>query len=332
MFPLIGALAGAGGSIASALIGSNSAHDQAVSNYMIALMNYQAQQEQQFYQRSMAQNLMHKQDQGFTDAMGSRTHYEPGKGWVVDLSSDAAGLQGAQNAETLKEIANDQSVKRNILNRNAGRQADEGDYANAILSDMRNLRPTNPTNLYYSLLGEGSKGVNQAYDATQHSLSLDALRTRASNAGPILTSLARDRANSLSDMFMKARTNALSLAPQLDSEAKQNDANLYNMFASRAAAMPDVSFAPPNAAQSATAGGVQAMDNAQTGLGYLYNAASQKAPQFPYQPADYSRANAIGAAGSSISSALNNYSLQTQFGDILKGLRSTQGNQGSFTG
>lgn len=332
MFPLIGALAGAGGSIASALIGSNSAHDQAVSNYMIALLNYQQQQEQQFYQRSMAQNLMHKQDQGFTDAMGSRTHYVPGKGWVVDLSGDASGLQNAQNAETLKEIANDQSVKRNILNQNAGRQAGESDYAGAILNDMRNQRYTNPTNLYYSLVGEGAKGVNEAYDNTQHALSMDALRTRSSSAAPILYGLARDRAGALSDMFMKARSNALSLAPQLNSEATQNDANLYNMFATRAAAMPDVSFAPPNAGQSANASGIQAMDNAQTGLGYLYNAASQKAPQFPYQPADYSRANAIGAAGSSISSALNNYSLQTQFGDILKGLRSTQGNQGSFTG
>ncbi len=325
MFPLLGALAGVGGSIGSALIGSNAAHSQQVTNYMIALMNHQAQEEQQFYQRGMADKLMHKQDQGTTDAMGNATRYVPGKGWVTTLSDTGQGLQNAQVAEQGRQFA-DLQDKRRLMESNLGRQAGDADRADAYLNESRHQRYVNPTELYYSMLKDTAQGINEGYDKTEHGVATQALRSNTSNTGPIFAELARARGKDLSGAMTQAKSSAMTLAPQLNNEAVTNDNNLYNMFATRAGNMPDVSFTPPNVSQSAGAEGKAAMDNANLGLSFVNSAASAKAPQFPYMPADYSGANAFGAVGTSIGSAINNYNQQQQFGEILRGLR----NQGTF--
>lgn len=333
MFGLLGAGLGAAGSIGSAVIGANAQHEASVNNYMIALMNYYQRQREVMQARQEAARIEHRNDQGFTDARGNSTKFVPGQGWVATAAPAVKALQNRETSEQMQALGTDASVKRQQLLKNSERSSGEGDYANALMDQMRRQTRTNPDQLENTLRGAATQGVNRAYDDTQASLNTEALRTRSSNAGEMMKTLARSRASSLGDAMMGARMAALDKAPQLDAANKGSEANLYNMFASRASAMPDVAFQPSGVSDNASSMLGPAGKLAQAGQGYSFQAASMPGPRMPYQPADYGTANAVGAAGNALGGVFSNLNNQNNYNGLLEAIRSnTRQNQGSYAG
>lgn len=330
-FSILAGLAGAGGSIGSALIGSNAQHDAQVQNYMISLMNYYQRQREQFDAKQEAQRIEHKQDQGYTDAQGNRTHFVPGQGWVVDASPQTLALKGREDNERMLSLGHDATIKRQQLDKNSQREIGEGDYANALMDQIRRQGRTNPDYLENSLRGAGQEGVNRAYDDTQAGVTKQALRSRSSNAGEMIKSIARQRSDALKDADMGARQTALTLAPQIDAQASKQNNDLYQMFASRASVMPDVSFSPSGVGESANANLAGAAAAGNSGLAMGFKAASMDGPRFPYQPANLGPANAVGAIGSTMGSMFQNMGQQQGYSSLIDEIRkSTRSNSGDF--
>lgn len=331
VLPLIGAMAGAGGSIGAALIGANASNDASVTNYMIGLMNYYQRQREMFDAQSEARRTEHKQDQGFTDAQGNRTHYVPGQGWVVDLDPQVEALQQREMGERMQSLGHDQTIKRQQLDRNATRSIREGDHANALFDEMRRRPKTNPDELERSFFGEGAKATNRAFDDTAAAMSKQAVRTRSPHGGEILASLARKRSDALSDTAMSARGKALEMAPALDAAAGKEDANLYNMFATRASAMPDVSFAPSQLPEGANGNLQMAARLGNSSNEGRLKAAMMEGPRFPYQPPNYGTANAVGAIGTSLGSLFQQQNSNSGYNALLDEIRkSSRRNTGEF--
>lgn len=333
MFGLLGAGLGAAGSIGSAVIGANAQHEASVNNYMVALMNYYQRQREVQQAQMEASRIENKNNQGFTDARGNSTKYVPGQGWVATAAPDVKALQSRETNEQMQALGTDATIKRQQLLKNSQRSSGEGDYANALMDQMRRQLRTNPDQLENTLRGAATQGVNRAYDDTQAGVNQEALRTRSSNAGEAMKTLARSRSSSLGDAMMSARMASLDKAPAMDAANKGSEANLYNMFASRASAMPDVAFQPSGVSDSASSMLGPAGKLAQTGQGYSFQAASMPGPRMPYMPADYGTANAIGATGSSLGGVFTNLNNQNNYDGLLNAIRgNVRQNQGSYAG
>ncbi len=95
MIEILGALLGAGGSIAGGLMGAGAQEKAADQNWQINLLNYYARERER--QDRIRQAGIERRDRhlGSTDANGNRTHFVPGQGWVSELSSEGKAMNDA---------------------------------------------------------------------------------------------------------------------------------------------------------------------------------------------------------------------------------------------
>lgn len=103
VLPIIGALAGAAGSIGSALIGANAQSTATQYNWMANLYNLAQRRQERRESMDYADTLRREQQLGGTDAFGNRSYFKPGQGWVQELAPEQralmealVGLQGRQ--------------------------------------------------------------------------------------------------------------------------------------------------------------------------------------------------------------------------------------------
>jgi hypothetical protein len=292
---MVGGAFGAVGSIVAADIAAKAQRYSADMNWSIALMNYYAREREKFDAKIEASRIENKQNLGMTDAEGTRTKFVEGKGWVTEETPQKTALRSRANAEQMAQFT-DAALKRRQIEGTRSRQIAEGDYAHALFDEMRHRSPVTPTNLSNLLFNKQTTEANQAFKDTAAIGARHAMRT-GGDPGPIFREIGRAQAKAQGEAKTSADLQGMQLASSINAEDQKTKANLYNMFATRASAMPDVSFAAPGMDNSSL---MQAMKGGQEASQGGLKVAMMEGGRLPFVPPNYGNANlagAIGAAG-----------------------------------
>lgn len=300
-FTLISGILGAAGTIGGGIMGANAQDEAAKQNQMANMMNFYLRQQERFDQQRMAQRVLNDQYLGATDAQGNRTMFVPGRGWVTFKSQTGAALQGASDAEAHRQLAGDLPTKRAQMYKNLTRQNEEGAYADSLRDELQNTH-VDEGEIRREMLGNFLRGINQNYDDATNSAMRKSIRTGSSNTGQILASMARERAKSVGDAYASVGTQARSTAAALEGQKKSNLANLYNMFATRAGAMPGVTFQPQNV--NATADNLMKSFAGRAGAGEsaVISSAGKQGGSYDYIEPNMGWANAVSSGGQALGS------------------------------
>jgi hypothetical protein len=184
--------------------------------------------------------------------------------------------------------------------RNLAAQGDEGQYADALLTEMKRTQPRQPGDAAAIQNLISAEGINQGYDATEEQALRQAMRS-GGGTGDIMAKIGRARGEDLRKAFLTNQQGAEDQAYNEYSTKVGNLANLYNTFRTRASAMPAVEYKPRNVEGQTADLMAQAGRTGQQGSANLLNAYEQPTPQLKYtaQP-QYGMANTLANLGSSI--------------------------------
>jgi hypothetical protein len=245
VLPLLGAIIGAGATIGSGILGANAAQQAADKNWQIDLLNYYAAQQERFDTIQQAKRQEGDTKLGMTDANGNRVHFVEGVGWVTELSDEQNALREGYQQEELDQLG-DLKKKRGVLDANLKRQGREDTVASQLLDAFQRVHRTPESQLEGILNETSTKALNKQYDTTLADAMRSAVRSGSSNSGKVAAAIGKERGDSLRDAFLNNRASALQMGDEQYNNERANLANLYNMFASRASAMPDVAYNPRN--------------------------------------------------------------------------------------
>ena len=299
------AIAGGLIGLAGNLVGAGESRNANLMNYYINLMNYNQREAERWQTISEARRKDDEAKLGSTDAQGNRTHFVPGVGWVVDLSDEQKTLRELYNREEMQQLNNDLPKKRQILNDNVSRQGRESTVAQQLLDAFQRVRRVNPVDLENQLNNASTRGITQGFDSALADAMQASVRTGASNSGKVAAEIAKARGKALEDAFMSNKINSKTQSrSQYDAE-RSNAANLYNMFASRASAMPDVAYNPRNIEGVTDAAQGRAMGIGSGAGSALINAFAKQGGTLQPVQADYGLANAITAGGTTLANAFD---------------------------
>jgi hypothetical protein len=208
------------------------------------------------------------------DAAGNITAYDPATNtWKTILSADQQQLLDASERESLLQLTRDAGLARSEREASArDRIADRGvaDTLRSQIADQISGRSgLNPTDMANSLRLAREQAVSQGFDDVSNTLSLQAIRSGAGGLDRIGNALGRARAQAIAQTMGNPELEGRQLAEQFNQQRLGTNANLYNMFATRAsnpnAVAPNVSTDPGtaslNAARSAAMGGLGAAGN-----------------------------------------------------------------------
>lgn len=314
---MLPALIGAAATIGSGLIGASAADKAAAYNYQVDLLNYyQREQERRDTVAAASRNERRTDKQiaesklGSTDAQGNRTRFVPGQGWVSELAPDQKDLQDLYQDEELAQLTQDLPKKREILNANVARQRGEGGQAQGLLEAFQRITRDDPREIENQLNNASNRGITQGFDSALGDAMRASIRTGASNSGKVAASIGSERAKALENAFMNNKINSRGMVNDEFESKRSNAANLYNMFATRASSMPDVSYAPRNIegmAGQQQAGAMGATQNAQqmggaAGAALINAFAKQGGSMSPIEP-NYGMANTVAQGGQALSGA-----------------------------
>jgi len=314
VLPLIGAAIGAGGSIASGLLGAQASADAANTNWATNLLNYYQREREREERIRESQVNKREQKQGFTDAEGNRTQFIDGLGWVSQRSKKSQELADLQRREQLDVLTKDLPMRRRSMVRNESRSREDENMADILRADMRDLRRTDDAELQSMLYNIATNNINESFDNATESAVTQAARTGNSNTGKIVADLNSQRAKTMADAGMESFLRARGQGQQ-EFEGKRGAlANLYNMFATRASVAPDVSYKAENvdgpSTQLMAQGSKQQLESGNA----LAQAFGARGGTMDYIMPDYGMANAVGSGSSALASMFRGMSGPQGFG------------------
>jgi hypothetical protein len=303
MMGLFGGLAGAGASLAGGLINAEESEETRQMNWAIAIMNYQQRERERSEAIAMALKNRREQQLGTTDIRGVRTHFIPGRGWVVEGTPEVSAMMKAQDAEQMKKLSHDLPQLRAQRDRNYARSFGEEALADTYMRKLNN-RNAVPDDAYAADLYEAqTRGLREASNDAGRRLFTQVSRTGGN------TRAFESAANTLADASNSAYADAALKSKLLSRgagarEADERDkglANLYNLFATRAGAMPNVSYKPENIDNAGT------LTSSQAGMLNTGSLATQmfgkKGGELDYLSPNMGWGNAVAGAGSALASA-----------------------------
>lgn len=335
-------LLGGGTSIVGSIFGGNAQDEANATNRQANLMNYYARQQERndrIQQAQLARGDAKKADAknekryddrlkdmrlGSTDAMGNRTKWVDGQGWVVDLSDTSENLRDAEANEQLAQLTRDAPLKRKQQDANYGEQVADRDRAQVLRKKLGEVR-VDPEAIRRRSAAEAAKGVNGTFDEATNTAMRSALRTGSSNTGNILAAMAKQRAGAVGDAVSKAGAAAPAQAMALEDAETKQLSNLFNLFAQRASGVNQTQIKASGAAEDANAllaRSAQSGNAAQQPQDFYQNergAISNLLAAFAQQGGTLGKvepmmgtANTLGAIGSSIESMGNKYGSMRQ--------------------
>lgn len=306
VLPLLGALVGAGGSIASGIIGAGAADTAAQYNWAANLLNYYQREREREEAIRQANQTRHDNKLGITDAQGTRTHFVEGIGWVVDEAPDVSQMRDLQDAEQRQVLTHDLPQRRAGMDRNYKRSLQEEALADMFRRQMGNVQRDDDRVYEDAIYQAATQGINDASDRSASLALTHAMRTGGSNSniGRTVEALSTTRNDALAKAAADARLKSLGMGQSQFEKERGGLANLYNMFAARAAALPDVSYRPQPVSTEANqnVGGLSASD-IRTGA-LAQQAYGAKGGTLDYIQPNYGWANAVGGGASALASAL----------------------------
>lgn len=292
-FSLIGALAGAGGSIAAASMGADAETKAADTNWAINLWNNYYRERERKAAIEYAEKLRDEQKLGATDALGNRTYFKEGEGWISELSPEQQALYDYFYNQELPE-------RREQFQRNAMASREESDTANALMDEFRRVLPSDPQEIEALLYSVATRGAGEATRDVTETAMRDATRTGNSNVARIIGELAKQSMEQRGNAAVDAKIQARDFANQEYSSKRGGLANLYNLFAQRAANPLGTSYDPSSIPAGANSLMSLFSQQAQQGNAQGFQAAGMRGGSLsPIEP-NFGPANAAGAIGASL--------------------------------
>lgn len=297
-------LVGAGGAGLAGIFGASAADRAADMNWQINLLNYYQREREREDAMRTANQARHDNQLGVTDARGNRTRFVQGVGWVTENAPGTQDMMNLQDAEQKAVLTKDLPLRRNTLERNYKRQLGEEALADTFKRQLTGLQRGDDRPYEDAIYRASVSGVKDAMDDSDSLALTHALRTDSSNIGKVVQGLSTARSNALSKASADAKLKSMGMADEQYGKDRSGLANLYNMFAARAQAMPDVSYKP----QSVDTGASQSVNPLLSGQRSLDTLATQvsamKGGTLDYIQPNYGWANAIGGGAGALASAL----------------------------
>lgn len=304
MLPVLGALIGAGGSIAGAMIGAGAQSDAAEKNYYINLLNYYQRERERNDRIREGRRIEAQQQEGATDAAGNRTRYIPGRGWVTELSDQSKQLQDLQRQEQINVLTRDLPMRRRAMDRQEEQGAASNDVASNLLERFRKGVEEDPEAMRRRMTSAATSAINREYDEVVQAAMRTAVRQGNSNIGKIIGDLSKQRIQQIAQTIAGIPVQARATAEQMTNQREANLLNQYNMLASRGSQVPGVSYAPQN-----IDGNLNNLMNAfanrlDKGAGLLMNAHRIPGGTMDYMQPDLGTANAVITGSNALGTAL----------------------------
>lgn len=301
MFGMIGGLAGAGASVAGGIMNAEAQEETNQLNWAINVMNFQQRQREHDEAVAMALKLRAEQKLGTTDIRGTRTHFIPGRGWVVEGAPDVLEMQKLQDAEQKNVLLHDLPQLRKQRDRNYVRSLGEEGIADTYRRQLANVRVGSDDAFANDLYKAATFGLRESSADADRSAYKQMFRTNSSSAAPeVAGAMAREN----NAAYVKAALTSKLMARgsgQAEADKERNSlANLYNLFATRAGNMPTISYKPQNLDNEGT------LPAGQTGMLTAGQAATgafgKKGGELDYTQANMGYGNAVAAGGSALAS------------------------------
>ena len=304
MFGMIGGLAGAGLGFAGAMENAEAQEDTNRLNWAINIMNMQQRERERSEAIAMALRQRREWQEGSTNILGVRTHYVPGRGWVVDSTPQVDAMVKAQQNEQMAKLTRDLPMRRKQMERNYERSFGEDALADTYRRKLEN-RYQLPDDAYAAdLYNAETLGLRQASADAGRRLFTNVSRTGGNVRAYQQTAdaLARDTNQAYAEASLKAKLLSRGAGRREADERDKNYANLYNLFATRASQLPDVGYKPENIDTQGTLSSSMAGD-LNTGA-LATNMFAKKGGELDYTTANMGYGNAIAGLGSNIASTL----------------------------
>jgi hypothetical protein len=302
----IGAIFGAAGSIGGALINAEEQEENRQMNWAIAIMNYQQRERERTEQIAMANKLRKEQQLGSTDIRGTRTKFVPGVGWTTTGSPEVLAMMKAQDQEQMRSIE-DLKQRRTDIQRNRQRSfADENtaDTLKRMFTNQLAKGPASDEAYANDLLQAQNMGLAEANRVSGGRAYTQAFRTgNNSNIPKIAGELAKVNNAAYAEAALKSRLMSHGIGAKEDAEKRSGLANLYNMFATRAGVLPDVSYKPQAIDTSGTLG--PSMQGALQAGALAANSYGKKGGELDYMSPNFGVGNAIAGGASALGSAFS---------------------------
>lgn len=325
---LIGALAGAGGGIASAILGAEAADNAAAWNYYINERNLRAQQKQQQRAIDYANEIRGEQKLGGRDALGNRTYFDEDEGWITQLSPQQQALYDYFFSQELPEL-------RSQFSRAAEHSRANSDQANALLNQFQRVQRKSPLEAESQLYLAATRGAGDAARDVSEAALRQATRTGNSNIAQIIGELGKASMDQRANARLNAQLQAQDYVNDQYNSERSGLASLYQMFLSAANAGLTPSYDPTGIAPNADKLMGMFSNAAAQGNSMGFNAAMQPAPLMRNIEPNNAYANMAGAIGSSLSglgTRLGGMQQQNEMNDLMRAYITSGGQLGLGSG
>jgi hypothetical protein len=302
MFEILGGVLGAGASLYGGILQAEAQDEANQINLYNNERNLQARERERSEQIAMAEKLRREQKLGSSDIRGTRVHYVEGKGWVTEGSPALLAMMKAQDAEQMKQLSIDAPMARKVRERNYSRGLQDEAMADTYRRQLGNtVTPSDDAyanDLYLAQvagLREGSQ------DAGRRAFTQLFRTNDSSRAGDVAASLARENNSAYTKAALHAKLMARG-SGQKEADTRRNQlANLYNLFATRAGQGTEANFKPTNIDNSAQLDSATKLD---ANIGQ-FTASSYGKPggTLDYVQPNLGYGNAVSGAGSALASA-----------------------------
>lgn len=333
MMGLFGGLLGAGASVAGGIMNAEAQDETNQLNWAINVMNMQERRRERDEAIAMALKQRREQQLGTTDIRGTRTHFVPGKGWIVEGSPDVLAMQKAQDREQMLRLTHDLPMRRKQMDLNYQQTFPERALADTFMRKLQNRYVPDDSVYEGQLYDVAAEGLREARRDAGRRLFTNVGRTGGNIRAYQETADAISR--SANDAYAKARLNAKLAARgsgvAIADARDKNNANLYNLFATRASQLPDTQYKPENID---TQGTLTASQAGMLNTGALAtNMFAKKGGELDYTTANMGYGNAIASGGAALASAFRGMGAQRQYGGGVSGFGgSGDGDSELYTG
>lgn len=294
VLPLLGALAGAGGSIGAALLGGEAQSEATQYNWMANMYNLRQRKAERQQSMDYANELRAEQKLGSTDASGNRTYYKEGEGWVTELSDDQQALSDRFYNQELPE-------RQGQFDRKAEASRTNHDMAGSLLEQFNRVYKENPAEVEAMLYEVATRGIGEASNDTTEAAMRQAARTGNSGIDKIMSGISKANMEARGNARMQAKLQAGDYSDQKYNQQRGQLGSLYQMFAQQAGQDIGASYDPSGA--SSEANGLMRFfaQNAQQGNAQGLSAVQMNGGSLQDIEPDLGAANAMGAIGASLS-------------------------------
>ena len=302
MFGMIGGLAGAGASLAGGIMNAEAQDETNQLNWAINVMNMQQRERERQEAIAMALKVRAEQKLGTTDIRGTRTHFVPGKGWVVEGAPGVLDMIALQDAEQRKVLTHDLPMRRSVMDRNYSRGIEEEGLADTFRRQLQNTYTPSDEGIASDLFNAQAMGLREASGDAGRRVFTQAMRTgQNSNFGDIAGNLQREDNAAYAKAALTAKLASRGMGQKEADTRRSGLANLYNLFATRAGQLPETNYRPQSIDTQGT------LPAGQSGLLSAGNTATsmfgKKGGELDYTQANMGWGNAVAGAGSALASA-----------------------------